>query len=67
MGRSLKYTGKGDQKKPFTSYMFVSSIRICNIEFIKSAKYEFASSNNTTRTTFAFDACFVLKLALADE
>jgi hypothetical protein len=33
----------------------------------KSAKYEFASSN-TTRTTSAFDACFVWKLApLADE
>jgi hypothetical protein len=32
-----------------------------------SAKYEFASSN-TTRTTFAFDVCFVWKLApLADE
>jgi hypothetical protein len=32
-----------------------------------SAKYEFASSN-TTPTTFAFDACFVWKLApLADE
>jgi hypothetical protein len=31
------------------------------------AKYEIASSN-TTRTTFAFDACFVWKLApLADE
>jgi hypothetical protein len=31
------------------------------------AKCEFASSN-TTRTTFAFDACFVWKLAhLADE
>jgi hypothetical protein len=31
-----------------------------------SAKYEFASSNE--RTTFAFDACFVWKLApLADE
>jgi hypothetical protein len=26
-------------------------------------KYEFASSN-TSRTTFAFDACFVWKLAL---
>jgi hypothetical protein len=35
--------------------------------YIQSAKYEFASSN-TTRTTFAFDACFVWKLApLADE
>jgi hypothetical protein len=33
----------------------------------QSAKYEFASSN-TTRTTFAFDAYFVWKLApLADE
>jgi hypothetical protein len=33
----------------------------------QSAKYEFASSN-TTRTMFAFDACFVWKLApLADE
>jgi hypothetical protein len=33
----------------------------------QSAKYEFASSN-TTRTTFAFDACFVWKLApLADD
>jgi hypothetical protein len=33
----------------------------------QSAKYEFASSK-TTRTTFAFDACFVWKLApLADE
>jgi hypothetical protein len=32
-----------------------------------SAKYEFASSN-TSRTTFAFDACFVWKLAvLTDE
>jgi hypothetical protein len=34
---------------------------------VQSAKYEFASSN-ITRTTFAFDACFVWKLApLADE
>jgi hypothetical protein len=33
----------------------------------QSAKYEFASSN-TTRTTFAFEASFVWKLApLADE
>jgi hypothetical protein len=33
----------------------------------QSAKYEFASSN-TTRMTFAFDTCFVWKLAsLADE
>jgi hypothetical protein len=32
-----------------------------------SAKYEFASSNST-RMTFAFDACFVWKLAsLANE
>jgi hypothetical protein len=29
---------------------------------LQSAKYEFASSN-TTRTTFAFDACFVWELA----
>jgi hypothetical protein len=37
------------------------------IQIVQSAKYEFASSN-TTRTTFAFDACFVWKLApLADE
>jgi hypothetical protein len=28
----------------------------------QSAKYEFASSN-TPRTMFAFDACFVLKIA----
>jgi hypothetical protein len=35
--------------------------------FILCAKYEFASSN-TTRTSFAFDACFVWKVApLADE
>jgi hypothetical protein len=34
---------------------------------VQSAKYEFASSN-TTGTTFAFNACFVCKLApLADE
>jgi hypothetical protein len=33
----------------------------------QSADYKFASSN-TTRTTFAFDACFVWKLTpLADE
>jgi hypothetical protein len=33
----------------------------------QSAKYEFASSNST-RTTFAFDACFVWELTpLADE
>jgi hypothetical protein len=38
-----------------------------DIGSVHSAKYEFASSN-TTRTTFAFDAGFVLKLApLADE
>jgi hypothetical protein len=48
---------------------------ICSLFFVvlgklkvaQSAKYEFASSN-TTRPTFTFDACFVLKLApLADE
>jgi hypothetical protein len=34
---------------------------------VLSAKYEFTSSN-TTRPTFAFDACFVWKIApLADE
>jgi hypothetical protein len=34
---------------------------------VQSAKYEFVSSN-TTRTTFAFYACFVWKLAPpADE
>jgi hypothetical protein len=37
------------------------------ILLVPSAKYEFASSN-TTRPTFAFDACFVWILApLADE
>jgi hypothetical protein len=37
------------------------------LELLQSAKYEFASSN-TTRTMFAFLACFVWKLApLADE
>jgi hypothetical protein len=43
----------------------INSINI--VQTVLSAKYEFASSN-TTRTTFAFDACFVWKLApLVDE
>jgi hypothetical protein len=43
---------------PRSTLQYVSGQHLKN----KSAKYEFASSI-TTRTTFAFDACFVWKLA----
>jgi hypothetical protein len=55
----------------------MTSKGVCGVQRVKyllqiytyahSSKYEFESSN-TTGTTFAFDACFVWKLApLADE
>jgi microcystin degradation protein MlrC len=42
-------------------------IGVVNVDIVLSAKYELASSD-TTRMTFAFDACFVWKQApLVDE
>jgi hypothetical protein len=48
-------------------YVCGGHLDVNSFNAFKTAKYEIASSN-TTRPTFAIDACFVWKLApLADE
>jgi hypothetical protein len=66
--KALKITqkhGANGQKINWEKSLKMGRFRL--LRLYQSAKYEFASSN-TTRTTFAFDAYFVWKLApLPDE